>query len=217
MNASPSTDAYHHGDLRRAVMAAARNRIAQVGTEALSVRSLCRELGVSATAPYRHFPTKNSLLAAIAQGGFERLTGAVSDAIGAAGADPVAQLEALGVAYVRFARANPVDYHLMFGAVLLDFSEYAELMASAERCFSNVLAVLERGQAAGVLRDEPIELLAGTAWAGVHGLASLLIDKGKADAGRHRAAGPMHSIGAVGASTADAVRLLMGGLLRQPR
>jgi AcrR family transcriptional regulator len=213
MTANPSTDGYHHGDLRRALMSAARSRIAAVGTEALSMRSLCRELGVSATAPYRHFPTKNSLLAAIAEDGFVQLGDAVSTAISRAGDDPLAQLVNLGEAYVRFAVANPVDYHLMFGSVLLDFSAYTELMAAADRCFGEVIGVLQRGVAAGAFRDDPIELLAGTAWAAVHGIASLLIDKSKQDAARETA-GAMRAIGALGEHTRAAIRLLVGGLLR---
>jgi len=213
MTASPATDTYHHGDLRRALMRAARVRIAEVGTEALSIRSLCREIGVSATAPYRHFPTKNSLFAAIAQDGFEQLRDAVRSAIAAAGEDPLAQLVGLGDAYVRFARNHPVDYHLMFGSVLLDFSEYSELMAAAELCFAEVVGVLQRGVAAGVFRDAPIDLLAGTAWAGVHGIASLLIDKSKNEAARERHR-PMSAIAALGERTREAVRLMVGGLLR---
>jgi AcrR family transcriptional regulator len=211
--ADDCSDTYHHGDLRRALMCAACERIAEVGTEALSLRSLCRDLGVSPTAPYRHFPTKNCLFAAIAQQGFERLNGEIRAAIAGRDQDPMAQLIDLGVAYVQFACTNPVEYHLMFGSVLLDFSDYSALTAQAEQCFTEVVGVLERGVAAGVLRDAPIELLAGTAWAAVHGMASLLIDKSKHTAARDRP-GAMQAIFALGEHTPEAMRLAMGGLLR---
>ncbi len=69
---------YHHGDLAGTLMEAALQHIAAEGTESLSLRALAREAGVSATAPYRHFPSKQCLLAALATRGFKRLRDAMS-------------------------------------------------------------------------------------------------------------------------------------------
>ena len=104
---------YHHGDLRRALVEAAERILENEGPSALSLRAVAREAGVSAAAPYHHFKDKNELLAAIAQEGFELLAQAMRE--GAAHEeDPRRRLNALGVAYVRFARDNPALYNLMY-------------------------------------------------------------------------------------------------------
>ena len=68
---------YHHGDLRSALLAAGEEMVERVGVEALSLRELTREIGVSNNAPRRHFPTKQLLLDALALRGFERLGGSL--------------------------------------------------------------------------------------------------------------------------------------------
>ena len=68
-----SRSKYHHGGLRRALVSLAVTEIARAGVEKLSLRSLSRQAGVSPTAPFRHFPDKQSLLAGIAIEGFEEL------------------------------------------------------------------------------------------------------------------------------------------------
>ncbi len=65
---------YHHGDLRRALVAAARALLEESGPEALSLRDVARRVGVSHNAPYRHFPTKQALLAAVAAEEFAALS-----------------------------------------------------------------------------------------------------------------------------------------------
>ena len=64
---------YRHGNLPQALMDLAIQHIARAATEKLSLRALARELGVSQTAPYRHFSSKQCLLAAIATQGFDEL------------------------------------------------------------------------------------------------------------------------------------------------
>jgi len=70
MSIETSRSSYHHGDLRAALLAAARDMIAEAGIEGLSLRKLAERAGVSRTAPYHHFQDKNDLLCAIAAEGF---------------------------------------------------------------------------------------------------------------------------------------------------
>ncbi len=66
---------YHHGDLRAALLEAAREVLAKEGVEALTLREVARRAGVTHAAPYRHFADKEALLAAVATEGFAALTG----------------------------------------------------------------------------------------------------------------------------------------------
>lgn len=99
--------AYHHGNLRAALLERAAEVIAESGVEALSLRSLARDLGVSHAAPSRHFADRTSLLTELAKEGFRRSVDAMNEGAAAAGADPVARYRALGRSYVQFACENP--------------------------------------------------------------------------------------------------------------
>ena len=105
---------YHHGDLRDALVRAARTILEKQGLAALSLRGAARAAGVSPAAPYHHFPDKHSLLDAVAVQGFDALTSAMDKRM-AKKKDPSARLDASGVGYVVFALENPALFRLMFG------------------------------------------------------------------------------------------------------
>jgi AcrR family transcriptional regulator len=109
--------AYHHGDLRAALMRAAAGEIERGGYENLSLRELAASLGVSRAAPYRHFVDRRALLAALAAEGFDELTAIYRKAI-AAGKNPSARLAASGRAYLAFAAERPQLFRLMFASDL---------------------------------------------------------------------------------------------------
>jgi len=165
--------AYHHGDLRKTLLEACCAHIAEHGTEGLSLRALAREAGVSATAPYRHFDSRQSLLAALATEGFEELADSM-DSEELEG-DSVRALFEMGRAYVRYARANPVKYQLMFGGAIGDFSAFESLFVAANKCYGVLEGILLRGQQRGELCAGSTAELGGTVWAVVHGLAGLAI------------------------------------------
>jgi AcrR family transcriptional regulator len=166
--------AYHHGDLRRAVIDAAVTVIARDGTDGLSLRDLARRLGVSHQAPYRHFADKDALLAAIAADGFARLTRALR-----AGPDPsaapIAGLIEAGVTYVKFALDAPAYYRVMFATAASPHGA-APRDRETDTSFAVLSYGIERGKAAGVLPDVPTRDIAVLAWTVVHGLAMLGID-----------------------------------------
>ncbi len=165
---------YHHGNLREALIAAAREVIANGGPQSLSLRAVARRAGVSTAAPYRHFSSRNGLLAAVAQEGFETLSGEIRAATGAHPDDPVARLREAGVAYVCFANRNPAHYQVMFTAGLVDATEEPAYRAAAAGAFGLLLEAIEECQTAKLIRDEDPKRLALVAWSGVHGLASLI-------------------------------------------
>jgi AcrR family transcriptional regulator len=113
-----SDSAYHHGDLRAALVKAAITHIERGGYENLSLRELAESLGVSRAAPYRHFADRRALLAAIAAEGFDRLTAIHRKAIASA-KTPQARLDAAGRGYLAFAAERPQMFRLMFVSDLL--------------------------------------------------------------------------------------------------
>jgi AcrR family transcriptional regulator len=147
-----SVMSYHHGDLRRAMTAAAATAVAERGAAGLSLRELARLAGVSHAAPAYHFGDKAGVLTVVAAEGFTLLAAALKEA----GDD----LLAAGVAYVRFAVDHPGHFAVMFDRSLLHTDD-ADL-AAAEQASSSVLAALT-----------PDADAARAAWSVAHGFASL--------------------------------------------
>lgn len=160
--------AYHHGDLRAALIAAALHMLEEGdGPTTLSLREAARRAGVSAMAPYRHFADKEALLAAAAMVGFQRLEAALREADQAP--EPREALVAQGVAYVSFACANPALFRLMFGATLAE--RHGDLAKAGDAAF----AVMAQ-RVAGLVGPHAQAPRALHCWALAHGLASLGVD-----------------------------------------
>ncbi|MBK3399566.1 TetR/AcrR family transcriptional regulator [Methylobacterium sp. IF7SW-B2] len=160
---------YHHGDLRRGLIAAGQDLLRSGGVEAVSFREAARLAGVSHNAPYRHFPSREALLAALATEGFLALHRALDRAAGEA--RPPDRLTALGRAYLRFAEGDRATFRLMFGGTL-DRAAHPDLAEASAAAFGTLRgAVAEREPSASAHRD------ALRAWALVHGLAHLVADR----------------------------------------
>ena len=140
---------YHHGDLPAALLRAAGKALEQKGVASLSLRDAARRAGVSHNAPYRHFPDREALLAALASEGFAMLAERLRGQHG----------PGLGVAYVQFALQHPQRFRLMFGGVSGDGAE------QAYRVVRDAFKELPRADVA-----------AAAAWSLMHGLAQLLLE-----------------------------------------
>ena len=165
---------YHHGDLRRALLDAAAAELADSGPDGLSLRACARRAGVSPSAPAHHFGDVAGLLAALAAEGFDRLRDGLAAARGREG-DAAGALHACGLAYVRFALAEPALFRLMFRRVP-DAARHPGLARAGEAAYAELAgaldaALLEAGR--GAADADARRLLA---WAGVHGLAALAMD-----------------------------------------
>lgn len=178
-----SERSYHHGDLPEVLMNTALTEIDRVGVQNLSLRALARAAGVSATAPYRHFPSKRSLLAALATRGFEQLDETIrremallAPVVEGEDADPKLleqRLIAMGLAYLAFAEANPTTYQLMFGAVVDDFSEFQNLRRASGESFQSLEQLASDIIACGGGGGLTLKQLCGAIWSLVHGMADL--------------------------------------------
>lgn len=104
---------YHHGDLRRALLGRAAEVIDAEGIEALTLRGLARDLGVSHGAPNRHFRNKADLLSALATEAYEQVHQATLEAADASGQDPLRQLNAMGRGYIRWALDNRPFFNVL--------------------------------------------------------------------------------------------------------
>jgi len=167
---------YHHGGLETALLDAGIALLKTENLESLSLRQIARQVGVSPTAVYRHFPDKSALLRALAAKGFEMLGGLQSAAASAAApSGPNAAFAASGAAYVRFALENPAIFRLMFTSAppknLFEIPP-EHLSGPLKMLRDNVTAIAP--QAAS---PESQKILAIRAWSLVHGLAVLALDR----------------------------------------
>ena len=169
------TKRYHHGDLRRTLIDAALRIVEHAGPGALALRELARHAGVSHAAPYRHFASREALLAALAVEGFRGL-GAEMQASARDARDPLARFGMLGRAYVRYAVAHPGHFKVMFSSDLYAAGETPELREAGEPTLRALVDCIAEGQAAGLVRAGDPAALAVPAWSMVHGVAMLLVD-----------------------------------------
>lgn len=160
------TRAYHHGDLRTALIDAGLSALETTALEDLSLRQLAREVGVSATAVYRHFPDKQALLRALAETGLEQLGQFQKAAAERAG--PNGAFAATGAAYVRWALTNPALFRLIFACG----------DPVGETVFGQSLAarMLQDNVRAATNDPDEARRLVVQSWAVVHGLAMLMLD-----------------------------------------
>ncbi len=165
---------YHHGNLRRALLDAALGLIEKEGAAALSLRAVARRAGVSTAAPYRHFSSRKALLAAVAEEGFQQLGEELRRVIAAYGDNPARCLGESGVAYVLFAAAYPSRYNVMLSSELADRSAHPSLEAAEEDTRRLLLGAVRDYQEAGWMSARDPDELVLSAWASVHGLASLI-------------------------------------------
>ena len=168
---------HHDLDLKEACMQAAREMIAEQGVEGLSLRDVARKLGVSHQAPYRHYPSRDHLLAAIMQRCFEDFAACLDQ--GAQQHDCDA-LRGMGEAYMRYAAQKPLEYRLMFGTPWPEPANHPELVHHAVHAFGLLRQHLH--QQLCTVHNEPsgapallaqAELQALFIWSSLHGLASI--------------------------------------------
>ena len=173
-SAEPARKSYHHGDLRAALVEAGLRLLRSRTADDLSLRELSREVGVSATAIYRHFPDKQALMAALAHEGVERLAAVQREASVRAGGGRAGFL-ASGLSYVRFAADNPALFRLVFSC-----AQTEDLLDASIDTVSSAMQGLRRDieqLMPAALPDAARKAAALHAWALVHGLAQLLLDR----------------------------------------
>ena len=165
--------AYHHGNLKEALIRAALELIAEKGPGGFTFAEAARWAGVSPAAPYRHFRDRDQLLSDVARRGFELFEAALSRAWADGRPDPLAAFEQLGKAYLQFARTEPAYYSAMFeSGIALD--AHPEVRQAGERAFAVLRAAAEKLIATLPMPSRPPALMVALhIWALSHGVASL--------------------------------------------
>ena len=168
-----SAKSYHHGNLREALLDIAFALVDSRGVEAISMRGLAREAGVSSAAPFRHFADKRVLLDAIAEKAALELERKLDEAT-ATGSDALTQFRAMSVAYVRFAAEHPALFDLIHSTDSVSAGFLGEV--KDERRLKLIALIIE-GQNAGLIPEADPELIALTSEALTHGLARMIVDR----------------------------------------
>jgi AcrR family transcriptional regulator len=165
--------AYHHGDLRAAMVEAALKLIAKNGPRGFSLSEAARLAGVSVGAPYRHFADKEALFSDIAAQGFDELCGRIEAAAKTSPDDPRKGLVAIGMAYVRFAVERPSHFQVMFDSAIHRRKDPA-VDGPADRSFQILAETVHNAAVKKDVRSE--ETLTAAIWALMHGHAMFAMD-----------------------------------------
>lgn len=175
-------------DLCEACVVEALAIIREVGVEGLSLREVARRLGVSHQAPYRHYPSRDHLLAEIVDRCFREFDAYLAR-VGES-ADARADLMRMGEIYLEYAARFPLEYRLMFGAKLPDVEKHPHMLEKGCGAFDQLRACLARVLKAPVDAPE-VTLEAMFVWSAIHGIASIFQTDAMAglgiDAGLQRA------------------------------
>ena len=153
-------------DFRERLCEAAERLFAEKGPDAVTMRQLAAELGVSPMTPYRYFKDKDDILAAVRTNGFTRFAEALEKARDSGKGVNV------GEAYVAFAFAHPNTYKLMFDLNQPDDGRYPELTAAGHRAHANMSAWVRDRVAAGKMVGDP-QQIGAMFWAATHGVVVL--------------------------------------------
>ncbi|OUS41378.1 hypothetical protein A9R00_01240 [Oleispira antarctica] len=186
-----SSKQYHHGDLKASLIEAANNILLRDGADALSLRGIAAEVGVSHMAPYAHFKNKKELIQSIAEAGFVQMADtmeAVARKLKTKQNLSAGELVlAYGASYLEFATENPQLYRLMLGqvettgrkskkneAVVAESTDVinSPFMESSKKPF----ILLREAFAMRGDDDEKVKAQALGAWSMVHGMAALIIE-----------------------------------------
>ena len=167
---------YHHGDLKNALIQAGVEILAKEGVSGLSLRKVAQHAGVSHSAPYAHFPDKQSLIAAISTEGFNQLYAELEAAVSPYSKNPKKQLIEGARAYVRFAEKHTDTFKIMFSGVLEKEKDYPSFVEISSKTFKLVVEVVQACQSAAILPAAPADLMAVSVWGQLHGIVSLALE-----------------------------------------
>jgi AcrR family transcriptional regulator len=165
--------AYHHGNLKEALIAAALDLISQKGAAGFTFAEAARQAGVSPAAPYRHYRDRDMLMADVAKKGFELFAERLARAWKDGQPRPIDALKRMGTVYLDFARQEPSYYAAMFESGV-PMGDHPDCRTASDQAFQTlklacdaVIATMKDG------RKPPSLMMALHIWSTSHGIASL--------------------------------------------
>jgi AcrR family transcriptional regulator len=171
-----TTKSYHHGDLKNSLIKAGVEILGKEGISGLSLRKVALQAGVSHSAPYAHFPDKQSLVAAISTEGFRLLYAELDAAVLTHAGDPRQQLMASAKAYAGFALNHKDIFKIMFSSALEKEKDYPAFVEISRKTFERVIEIVRACQLANVLGPGLPDVMALSVWGSVHGIVLLALE-----------------------------------------
>jgi len=200
---------YHHGNLKQELIDCACRLCERDGYTKLSIRSLAKESGVSQTAPYRHFETKETLYASVATEGFKKLS--IACHIDADKKITKKHLVEIACNYIEFGLKNANTYDLMFGTAVGNFAEYPELLESANSTYENMRLSFSKLASDS---DEVIAFKCITLWSMVHGLVGILRKVQVVGDDFEEGVGPISTASVIATNLEDHLDKVLTGLIQ---
>jgi AcrR family transcriptional regulator len=188
---------YHHGNLKQELIDCACRLCERDGYTKLSIRSLAKESGVSQTAPYRHFETKETLYASVATQGFKKLSKACH-------IDTDKKITKKHLVEIGY-------NYLMFGTAVGNFAEYPELLESANSTYENMRLSFSKLASDG---DEVIAFKCITLWSMVHGLVGILRKVQVVGDDFEEGVGPISTASVIATNLEDHLDKVLTGLIQ---
>jgi AcrR family transcriptional regulator len=173
-SSSSGKSAYHHGDLRNALLEAARALAHEVGPDSITLREVARRAGVSHTAAYHHFADKNDLLRALAVQAFYDLSAIQASRI-AAGTDLATTLEGLTVDYLAFATDRRAEFSFMWRRELCMPDGEPDALKDAQLASQETVTAYLRTRVGLDLTADP-DLATLAYWSLSHGFATIVLE-----------------------------------------
>jgi AcrR family transcriptional regulator len=171
-----TSETYHHGDLKNALIRAGVEILGREGIGGLSLRKVAKQAGVSHAAPYAHFADKQALIAAISTESFKQLYSQIGAVKQTYQTNPETLLIEVAWAYVQFALNEPDRFKLMFSSVLEKEKDYPDFVEISQKNFRQLVEIVEICQQAEVVKQGASDLIALSLWGTVHGFVSLLLE-----------------------------------------
>ena len=199
---------YHHGNLKEELIACACKLCDRDGYTKLSIRSLAKESGVSQTAPYRHFETKECVYAAVATVGFKKLNELVF--FDSPKKITKTKLVTNASKYIEFGLKNANTYDLMFGTAVGNFADYPELLKSANETYDNMK------DSFASLADDSEQIIAFkciTLWSMLHGLVGIIRKVNVVGDDYDDSAGPISSANMIANNLEEHLDKVISGLI----
>jgi AcrR family transcriptional regulator len=174
---APAPKPYHHGDLRRVLIDAALELVGEGGADAVSVREAARRAGVSPGAPFRHFPSRDALMNAVAEEAQRRFRAEIATALAdVRDGDPLGRFRGFGVAYLRWAMRNPTHFEIISSRRLFDHDQAAGVSRDNSEVIDMIGQTLAEAFAQGQLRPVDLKQVQIAGRALVYGFARMKID-----------------------------------------
>lgn len=166
----------HATNLKEKLLREAKRTIEENGLESLTMRNLGSALGVSRTAPYKHFKNKADLLSSIAEDGFKNLDNIFKSIINKQNSTKES-IKELYYEYYNFALNNPACYRLMYGHEIIEQDKTKSLKKAAESAFKTAMEVIIKGQKNNEIKKADPISLTNAAWAMLHGFTIANLDR----------------------------------------